>query len=159
MFPSARPTTRNQLQGKGNKEKQARNRVCCEKKRWIEHASRLCNAHSPVLPSVVPLLHWSSAVPCWTAAVAFCASGGLRCVIWEVGSGEAVAFSSDSAHRTLRERICVDSCDDWVDAASGAGRARWVLREVVGGRVADCWSLCPVAVALEDFLCGDLSVV
>jgi hypothetical protein len=80
-------------------------------------------------------------------------------VIWEVGSREAVAFSGDSAYRTLRERVCVDSCDDWVNAACSAGRARWILGKVERSRVADCWRLCSVAVALEDFFRGDLGVV
>lgn len=57
--------------------------------------SLLRNAHSPV-PSAVPLLDLSSAVSCRAAAVAFCASVGLLCVVWQVGCGEA-AFGSDSA--------------------------------------------------------------
>jgi hypothetical protein len=127
--------------------------------RETNHASLAsCNAQRTVLPSVIPLLHLSSAVPCRTATVAVCASVGLLCVVWQVGCGEA-AFSGDCAHRTLRKRVCVDSCDDRVDAAGCAGGAGWVFGEVERDRVADCRSLCPVTVALEDFFRGDLGIV
>lgn len=88
----------------------------------------------------------------------FCASVGLLCVVGQVGSCEAT-FGGDCAHRTLRKRVCVDSCDDGVDAAGGAGGARWVFGEVERDRVADCWRLCPVSVALENFFRGNLGVV
>lgn len=90
--------------------------------------------------------------------MAFCASVGLLCVVWQVGCGEA-AFGSDSADRTLRQRVGVDSCDDGVDAARSAGGARWVFGEVKRGRVADCWSLCSISVALEDFFRSNLGVI
>ena len=90
--------------------------------------------------------------------MAFCASVGLLRVVWQVGCGEA-AFGSDSADRTLRQRVGVDSCDDWVDAARSAGGARWVFGKVERGRVADCWSLCSISVALEDFFRSNLGVI
>jgi hypothetical protein len=134
----------------------------------------LSNAHSPVLlPSVVPLFYsWlpattrsASAIPCRTAAVAFCASVFLVCCVRQVWGLEG-AVRSDGAHRALVApgvllvRVRVYSCDDGVDTAGGAGRSGWELfREFVGDGVAHCGRFGAVAVAFEDFFGGDLGVV
>jgi hypothetical protein len=59
--------------------------------------SSLRGLHSSVLPSVVPLLHLPSAVPCRAATVAFCASIRLLSVVGQIGRGEAT-LSGDCAH-------------------------------------------------------------
>jgi hypothetical protein len=66
--------------------------------RETNHASLAsCNAQRTVLSPVIPLLHLPSTISCRAAAVAFRASVGLLCVVWQVGSGEAT-FGCNCPH-------------------------------------------------------------
>lgn len=75
------------------------------------------------------------------------------------------AFCGDSADggfvapSILLMRVCVDSCDDGVNAASGAGGAGRVFGKVVRERVADGRRFGSVAVAFENLFGCDFGVV
>jgi hypothetical protein len=103
---SIRPPTRSQQQGKSGQRRSGAMRAhfMLQGDREQDHAplyatpnSSLRSLHSPVLPSVVPLLHLPPAISCRAATVAFCASVRLLSVVWQVGRGET-AFRSDCAH-------------------------------------------------------------
>jgi len=56
-------------------------------------------------------------------------------------------------------RVCVDSCDNRVDAAGSAGRSGWEFGKFVRDGVAHCRRFGAVAIAFEDFFGGYLGVV